>query len=150
MKTPTIAELTVEDPAEAFEDLRDKNDLQMLLSNEQFLEEGFGPSALADMRTRKSGRGESAAPESEVQPSPSLGPPVNKPWMEKWRRDLKIASVSTTLCRPGLSTDRKQRQFHRLIEMLILSRLDPANGKSLRSYRLQVKERLYRFNFVST
>ena len=150
MKTPTIAELTVEDPAEAFEDLRDKNDLQMLLSNEQFLEEGFGPSALADTRTRKSGRGESAAPESEVQPSPCLGPPVNKPWMEKWRRDLKIASVSMTLCRAGLSTDRKQRQFHRLIEMLILSRLDPANGKSLRSYRLQVKERLYRFNFVST
>ncbi|KAG7446149.1 uncharacterized protein BT62DRAFT_155548 [Guyanagaster necrorhizus] len=30
--------------------------------------------------------------------------------------------------------------------MLILSRLDPAD---LRAYRLQVKERLYRFNFVS-
>ncbi len=30
--------------------------------------------------------------------------------------------------------------------MLILSRLEPAD---LRAYRLQVKERLYRFNFVS-
>lgn len=42
-----------------------------------------------------------------------------------------------------------QRQFERLMEMLILRRLDPSNAAALKAYRLQVKERLYRFNFVS-
>ncbi|KAI4524036.1 acyl-CoA N-acyltransferase, partial [Schizophyllum commune Loenen D] len=42
LSQPQIAELTVEDPAEAFEDLRDVNDLRMLLGNTQFMEEAFG------------------------------------------------------------------------------------------------------------
>jgi len=33
------------------------------------------------------------------------------------------------------------------MEMLILRRLDPNDDASLKAYRLQVKERLYRFNF---
>ena len=33
--------------------------------------------------------------------------------------------------------------------MLILLRLDPHDARALKAYRLQVKERLYRFNFVS-
>ena len=33
--------------------------------------------------------------------------------------------------------------------MLILLRLDASDAQGLRAYRLQVKERLYRFNFVS-
>ncbi|KAI0933501.1 hypothetical protein AcV5_005629 [Taiwanofungus camphoratus] len=37
-----IAELTVEDPAEAFEDLRDRNDLKMLLADERFMHEALG------------------------------------------------------------------------------------------------------------
>ena len=41
-----------------------------------------------------------------------------------------------------------QRQFQRLVEMLILLHLDPSDSAGLRAYRLQVKERLYRFNFV--
>ena len=69
-----IAELTVEDPAEAFEDLRDKNDLKMLLNNRSFMTEGFGPSKPG------TGRGK-------------LGPPTERGWAEKWRRDLKIAGV---------------------------------------------------------
>ena len=32
--------------------------------------------------------------------------------------------------------------------MLILLHLDPSDSAGLRAYRLQVKERLYRFNFV--
>ena len=43
-----------------------------------------------------------------------------------------------------------QRQFHRLVEMLILKHMDPADERAQRSYRLQVKERLYRFNYVRT
>jgi len=60
-----------------------------------------------------------------------MGPPVDKAWAEKWRMDLKIAG----------------RQFQRLVEMLILMHLDPADMRAARAYRLQVKERLYRFNF---
>lgn len=36
------------------------------------------------------------------------------------------------------------------MEMLILRRLDPTDPALLKAYRLQVKERLYRFNFVSS
>jgi histone acetyltransferase 1 len=93
LKNPNIAELTVEDPAEAFEDLRDKNDLKMLLANEQFMEEGFGEQASG--RARKSGRGQLASDKSLSQGK--LAPPANKAWAEKWRKDLKIAGVSSTI-----------------------------------------------------
>ena len=43
----------------------------------------------------------------------------------------------------------RQRQFHRLIEMLIQLHLNPADARAIKAYRLQVKERLYRFNYVS-
>ena len=42
-----------------------------------------------------------------------------------------------------------QRQFSRLVEMLQLLHTDEADPRAWRAYRLQVKERLYRFNFVS-
>lgn len=91
LKSPHIAELTVEDPAEAFEDLRDKNDLQMLLSHEQFMEEAFGPQDSRGIgRARKSGRGDAGEQEAAKG---KLMPPANKPWVEKWRKDLKIAGV---------------------------------------------------------
>jgi len=155
-------ELTVEDPAEAFEDLRDKSDLQMLLSHERFSEEAFGSSwqgAESEAgRARKTGRAdhdsEVSSPDrvatvSEVVGQGRLGPPANKTWVEKWRKDLKIAGVCR-LCRLlSISNLFLQRQFHRLIEMLMLLRLDPADRLKMRAYRLQVKERLYRFNFVS-
>lgn len=90
LKNPIIAELTVEDPAEAFEDLRDKNDLEMLLSNGRFIEEGFGAQASVGgvRRARKSIHGG----EQELKKG-KLSPPADKPWAEKWRKDLKIAGV---------------------------------------------------------
>ncbi|KIJ44181.1 hypothetical protein M422DRAFT_60053 [Sphaerobolus stellatus SS14] len=105
-----VTELTIEDPAEAFEDLRDKNDLKMLLSNVEFFKEGYG-----ELPAKKG----------------KLGPPADKAWVEHWRLKLKIA----------------KRQFQRLTEMLILRKLNPADTKATRAFRLQVKERLYRFNF---
>ncbi len=42
-----------------------------------------------------------------------------------------------------------QRQFDRLLEMLLLKRLDRKDDAKVRAYRLQVKSRLYRFNYVS-
>jgi len=60
-----------------------------------------------------------------------MGPPVDRAWSEKWRKDLKIAG----------------RQFLRLVEMLIILHLDPTDVQGAKAFRLQVKERLYRFNF---
>lgn len=96
MRRSDVAELTVEDPAEAFEDLRDKNDLKMLLANEQFMQEGFsgevshGGGRVGGVgRTGKSGRGGTG-----VSTKGKMGPPADKAWVEKWRKDLKIAGVS--------------------------------------------------------
>ena len=41
-----------------------------------------------------------------------------------------------------------QRQFQRTTEMLIQRSLPEDDEEALKRYRLQVKERLYRFNFV--
>ncbi|KAH0830345.1 acyl-CoA N-acyltransferase [Lanmaoa asiatica] len=135
---PGVSELTVEDPAEAFEDLRDRNDLRMLLANEQFMNEGFGAqSAVASHgggRVQKVRSRLRSAPKSASGSTKSrgrMGPPVDRAWSERWHKDLKIAG----------------RQFHRLVEMLIMLHLDPMDVQSVRAFRLQVKERLYRFNF---
>ncbi|KAJ3931743.1 MAG: histone acetyltransferase type B catalytic subunit [Lentinula lateritia] len=127
LSQPRIGELTVEDPAEAFEDLRDKNDLKMLLSTKQFMEEGFGQNSYSHGGGRVGKVGKALSGSSKGK----MGPPVEKGWAEKWRLKLKIAG----------------RQFQRLVEMLIQMHLDPMDARGLRAYRLQVKERLYRFNF---
>lgn len=91
LSKPNIAELTVEDPAEAFEDLRDKNDMEMLQHHEQFIKEAFGASGGGRVggigRTGKSGRGGAGRTKGK------LDPPADKVWIEKWRKDLKIAGV---------------------------------------------------------
>lgn len=101
IKHKNIAELTVEDPAEAFEDLRDKNDLKMLLSNQQFMAEGFGePESYGGGRVGgigragKSGRGGTKKGKEATASRGKLVPPVDKVWVEKWRKQLKIAGVS--------------------------------------------------------
>ncbi|KAJ3776136.1 acyl-CoA N-acyltransferase [Lentinula raphanica] len=127
LSQPHIGELTVEDPAEAFEDLRDKNDLKMLLSTKQFMEEGFGQDTYSHGGGRVGKVGRALKGPSKGK----MGPPVDKGWAEKWRLKLKIAG----------------RQFQRLVEMLIQMHLDPLDARGARAYRLQVKERLYRFNF---
>lgn len=96
---PGVAELTVEDPAEAFEDLRDKNDLEMLLAKNDFMQEGFGSGAVSHSGGRvggvgkfgRSGKGGATAAKNTLG---KMGPPADKPWAEKWRKDLKIAGVS--------------------------------------------------------
>lgn len=86
-----IAELTVEDPAEAFEDLRDVNDLAMLLANETFVADGFGEAYVSHGggRVGKSRKGGAVAPGTNGK----MGPPTDKVWSEKWRTKLKIAGV---------------------------------------------------------
>ncbi|KAN0115902.1 Acyl-CoA N-acyltransferase [Russula decolorans] len=134
LSKPSISELTVEDPAEAFEDLRDRNDLGMLLGHTAFMSEGFGDGAASHnggrvkrttARTAAHGRTKGKATAGK------LGPPADRAWLERWRKDLKMAG----------------RQFHRLVEMLIQLHLNPTDARAAKAYRLQVKERLYRFNY---
>jgi histone acetyltransferase 1 len=54
-------------------------------------------------------------------------------WEQETRRKYKIA----------------QRQFDRLLEMLLLKQLDRKDAAKVKAYRLHVKARLYRFNYVS-
>jgi len=94
---PDVAELTVEDPAEAFEDLRDRNDLKMLLSNARFMEEGFGSDGLGGGISHGGGRvikGKSRGLKASAGGKGKMGPPAEKGWVEKWRKDLKIAGVN--------------------------------------------------------
>ena len=83
MKRDDIAELTVEDPSEAFEDLRDKCDLRMLFKHRAFLTEAYGLPDDVDMD------GGSGVPSGRGK----LGPPADKEWVERWRRKLKMAGV---------------------------------------------------------
>lgn len=88
---PTISELTVEDPAEAFEDLRDRNDLMMLLGHAAFMSEAFGAEALSHGggRVGRTGKGRG----NKKAAGGKLGPPADRAWLERWRKDLKIAGV---------------------------------------------------------
>ncbi|KAN0127570.1 histone acetyltransferase type B catalytic subunit [Lactarius tabidus] len=127
---PSVVELTVEDPAEAFEDLRDRNDLAMLLGHTAFMAEAFGSDVLSHDGGRV-GRPRASARTKAKSAAGKLGPPADRVWLERWRKELKIAG----------------RQFHRLIEMQIQLHLNPTDVRAIKAYRLQVKERLYRFNY---
>ena len=108
LSQPSISELTVEDPAEAFEDLRDRNDIIMLKSHEEFMSEAFGEASLSYGggrvggvgRAGRSGKGAISAKAA----SGKLGPPVDKVWAENWRKKLKIAGVRDSLSALRLQT----------------------------------------------
>ena len=92
---PAVVELTVDDPAEAFEDLRDSNDLAMLLGNTAFMGEAFGSDVLSHDggrvgRARVSARAGTRAKSAAGK----LGPPADRVWLERWRKELKIAGVT--------------------------------------------------------
>jgi histone acetyltransferase 1 len=73
--------------------------LKLLLSNEKFLDEGFGGGSVSYGggrvggvgRSSKSGRGG----REMIGAKGKMGPPADKVWVEKWRSDLKIAGVRT-------------------------------------------------------
>jgi histone acetyltransferase 1 len=91
---PSVSELTVEDPAEAFEDLRDRVDLAMLMGHAAFMTEGFGSGAVSHGGGRV-GRTRTTAREKgkKGQAGGKLGPPADRAWLERWRKELKIAGV---------------------------------------------------------
>ena len=100
LSKPSISELTVEDPAEAFEDLRDRNDLALLLGHAAFMSEGFG----GDVVTHGGGRVKRTKARTAAQrrtkgkgTGGKLGPPADRAWLERWRKDLKIAGVRISI-----------------------------------------------------
>ncbi|BGP54026.1 hypothetical protein JCM8202_003025 [Rhodotorula sphaerocarpa] len=97
LKRDEISELTVEDPSEAFEDMRDKCDLYTLVS-EKALE--------------------------------GIKAPWDRTWTEKIRLKYKLAD----------------RQFYRLVEMLLFLVTDPNDEAQQRAIRLAIKKRLFIFN----
>ncbi|WVW79985.1 hypothetical protein I302_101958 [Kwoniella bestiolae CBS 10118] len=110
LSRPEVAELTVEDPAEAFEDLRDRNDLRFLVSQGILEDPSFSKG---------------------IGPSDEIIRAERVKWESGIRKKYKIA----------------QRQFDRLLEMLLLRELNVMNEVETRRYRLHVKARLYRFNY---
>ncbi|KAL1918178.1 uncharacterized protein VTP21DRAFT_3444 [Calcarisporiella thermophila] len=92
-----IVEITVEGPNDAFSDLRDKNDLRYLISQ----------NALKELEA-----------------------PVPKETVAELRRKYKLT----------------KRQTQRCIEIWLLKNLNKTDPDQIKRYRLQVKERLYRFN----
>lgn len=120
-----VAELTVEDPSEAFEDLRDRNDLRQLMRVGIVNDPGFKLNVGTGDRKARSR------------------------WEEEKRKQNKMASVSSNVAREVEALIR-QRQFLRLVEMLLLKNLDREDKMALRAWRLQVKARLFRFNYVSS
>lgn len=119
-----MAELTVEDPSEAFEDLRDRNDLRQLMRTGIVNDPGFKLNVGTGDRKARS------------------------KWEEEKCKENKMASVSYIIWKK-IKSDGFQRQFLRLIEMLLLKGLDRSDAMALRAWRLQVKARLFRFNYVS-
>jgi histone acetyltransferase 1 len=111
--SPRYAELTVEDPSEDFEDLRDKVDLRMLLARTEFIREAYGTEGARQSKSSlvktdgkvkdKNGKGKEELPDSEnAVPGKSgtksstlgmLGPPTRTKWAERWRKELKFAKV---------------------------------------------------------
>ncbi|BGP13849.1 hypothetical protein JCM10213_002487 [Rhodosporidiobolus nylandii] len=97
LRRDEVSELSVEDPSEAFDDMRDKCDLHTLVS----------ANALEGVTA-----------------------PLDRDKTEAIRRKYKLAD----------------RQFYRLVEMLLLLTSDPTDEAVQRAIRLTVKKRLYLFN----
>lgn len=154
---PHIGEFTVEDPAEVFKDHRDKSDLIMLLSHEKFTEEAFGkPESYRGGCVGGVGKAKRAGKGGEkIQARGRMVPPRRQDMaggVEEALEDCSGAYLWWPLPLGFLwltcSLECFQRQFQRLTEILILYKLDMSDPRITKAYRLQVKERLFRFNFV--
>ncbi|KAK8213923.1 acyl-CoA N-acyltransferase [Phyllosticta capitalensis] len=132
LNDPNVFEVTVEDPNEAFDDLRDWCDLARLRSNPE-----FESLTVADSVPEDALRPDITTPSHLILPEDLLS---------KIRRNSKISS----------------RQFHRLVEMHTLSKIPAMNRKPARItrkhkaadandrryyfWRHLVKERLFNHN----
>ncbi|GAA5852723.1 hypothetical protein JCM3766R1_000355 [Sporobolomyces carnicolor] len=132
-----ISELTVEDPSEAFEDLRDKCDLETLISSGDLDNcvarlDDYGNDAKTTNGTEGKGKGKGKATSLDQK----VTAVIDREWTERIRKKHKLAD----------------RQFYRLVEMVLLLQLKQAakaessSERRDRAFRLMVKHRLYLFN----
>ncbi|MCJ1223445.1 histone acetyltransferase 1 [Toensbergia leucococca] len=133
---PTCTEITVEDPNEAFDDLRDYSDYTRLMQNKTLSQITLNPNIPATLTAKRTG---------VRVPTSSL---LNLSLLESLRTQNKLAP----------------RQFHRLVELYLLSRIPPHNRQSGTArltqrakasdpndrtfyyWRLLVKQRVYKKN----
>ncbi|KAL9632379.1 MAG: hypothetical protein Q9164_005353 [Protoblastenia rupestris] len=136
LASPTCTEITVEDPNEAFDDLRDYCDYAHLSSNKTFSQIKLNTSIDSKLTANKIGV---RVPTSHL---------LDKPLLESLRHKNKIAP----------------RQFYRLVEMHLLSQIAPHSRQAGASrltqrgrasniddrafyyWRLLVKQRIYKQN----
>ncbi|GAA5885406.1 hypothetical protein JCM6882_009607 [Rhodosporidiobolus microsporus] len=97
LRRAEVSELSVEDPSETFDDMRDKCDLHTLIAG-------------GDLE--------------------GITAPLDREKTETIRKKYKLAD----------------RQFYRLVEMLLLLTSDPNDAALQKAIRLTVKKRLYLFN----
>lgn len=129
-----VAELTVEDPSEAFDALRDQGDLLRLLQPAH-------TAALASPVSQDGGSVPNVPLVTDVKDALHAGkliPPLDAQWAQATRRRLRLAS----------------RQWARLLEMVTFLAVHkdygdvsvPGAEVVWKQYRLMVKTRLYRKN----
>lgn len=136
LSTPTVWEITVEDPNEAFDDLRDYTDYTRLQANGTLSQVVLSTDLPPTLTAKRIGV---RVPTSKL---------LDLPRLESLRQENKLAP----------------RQFSRLVEMYLLSRIPPETrqrgtarltqrGKSTNSddrayyyWRLLVKQRVYKQN----
>lgn len=136
LSSPIITEITVEDPSEAFDDLRDYCDYTRLLANKTLSQITLNTSLAPALTSKRIGV---RVPTSQL---------LDLPLLETLRRRNKLAP----------------RQFYRLVELHLFSRIPPhtrqagvarltQRGKSSNDddrafyyWRLLVKQRVYRQN----
>jgi len=141
----------------------------MLLAHKEFIREAYGSDDTKQSLDKKDGmpKGDNEGAKGGIDVSGNtvprksrikskslgmLGPPTRQKWAERWRKELKFAKVRILCCTQPLllfgQLSVQQRQYERLIEMLILRVLDPNDEAGQRAFRLQVKARIKTFNFV--
>lgn len=136
LASPTITEVTVEDPNEAFDDLRDYCDYTRLAENNTFSQIKFNTSIDPRLTQKRIGV---CVPTSKL---------VDMPLLEALRKKNKIA----------------HRQFYRLVELYLLSQIKPysrqagtarltqrgrssdLDDRAFYYWRLLVKQRVYKKN----
>ncbi|KAG5360633.1 Histone acetyltransferase type B catalytic subunit [Yarrowia sp. B02] len=117
-----VYEITVEDPSEAFDDLRDRCDLKWLSDR------GF-PKQVFSLLQKTSAHGEKEG-DSRIGRSRVVAGPFWTKWLEQKRLEYKLA----------------HRQFARCFEMVLLACLEvssPSKKRNIKDARLFIKKRVY-------
>jgi histone acetyltransferase 1 len=120
---PQVHDITVEDPNDAFQDMRDRSDVSMLLENNVL---------------------ELLSKESLITPSDSTKMSTSKMFLEP---KSKITSITLSQIKYLIKTFKLcEKQIVRCMEIVLLSSIKSWDITSYTNFRLYVKKRLYKKN----